>query len=80
MASLLILQTATDAGLGSCFVGVPPAREAEVRAEFGIPEDHDPVGVITLGHRADGETPSGSPRVRRRRPLGDLVHRGRWGA
>ena len=79
MASLLILQTATDAGLGSCFIGVPPARTAQVRAEFAIPDDHDPIGVITLGHRAEGETPSGSPRVRRRRPLGDLVHRGHWG-
>lgn len=79
MASLLILQTATDAGLGAAFVGVPPARTAEVRAEFAIPDDHDPVGVITIGHRADAETPSGSPRVRRRRPMEDVVHRGHWG-
>ncbi|MXG89703.1 nitroreductase family protein [Nocardioides sp. YIM 123512] len=79
MASLLILQTATDAGLGSAFVGVPPARTAQVRAEFAIPDDHDPVGLITIGHRADAESPSGSPRVRRRRPMGDVVHRGHWG-
>jgi len=79
MASLLILQTATDAGLGSAFVGVPPARTAEVRAEFAIPDDHDPVGVITIGHRADAEQPSGSPRTRRRRPMADVVHRGHWG-
>jgi nitroreductase len=79
MASLLILQTATDAGLGAAFVGVPPARTAEVRAEFAIPDDHDPVGVITIGHSAEAETPSGSPRVRRRRPMQDVVHRGHWG-
>ena len=78
MASLLILQTATDAGLGSCFVGVPPDRAATVRETFGIPEDHDPVGVITIGHRAEGERPSGSPRGRARRPLSELVHRGHW--
>ena len=65
MASLLVLQTATDAGLGSCFIG--------------IPDDHDPVGVITIGHRAEGERPSGSPRSRGRRDLATLVHRGRWG-
>jgi nitroreductase len=80
MASLLILQTATDAGLGSCFIGVPPDKDAAVRAEFAIPDDHDPVGVITLGHRAGGERPSGSPRSKPRRDLAELVHRGRWGA
>ena len=32
MASLLILQTAVDEGLGSCFFGIPPEREAAVRA------------------------------------------------
>ena len=79
MAGLLILQTATDAGLGSCFIGVPPDKDAAVREAFGIPDDHDPVGVITIGHRQGGERPSGSPRTRQRRPLDELVHRGRWG-
>lgn len=79
MASLLVLQTATDAGLGSAFIGIPPDRERAVRDAFGIPDDHDPVGLITIGHRAEGEKPSGSPRVRRRRPLAEVVHHGRWG-
>jgi nitroreductase len=79
MASLLILQTATDARLGSCFIGIPPDKESAVRAEFGIPDDHEPVGMIVIGHRAAGEKPSGSPTTRRRRDLGELVHRGNWG-
>jgi nitroreductase len=79
MASLLILQTATDARLGSCFIGIPPDKESAVRAEFGIPDDHEPVGMIAIGHRAAGEKPSGSPTTRRRRDLGELVHRGNWG-
>jgi nitroreductase len=79
MASLLILQTAVDEGLGACFFGIPPAHEAAVRAAFGIPGDHDPVGAITLGHRADAEIPSGSPTARKRKPLADVVHRGSWG-
>ena len=78
MASLLILQTATDEGLGSCFIGIPPERERAVRDAFGIPDDHDPVGVITIGHRAEAERASGSPRTRRRRDLAELVHRGHW--
>src|SRR5262245_45375133 len=52
MASLLILQTATDAGLASCFIGVPTDREAAVCEAFGIPDEFDPVGVVTIGHPA----------------------------
>ena len=81
MASLLILQTAVDEGLGACFFGIPPERDAAVRAEFGIPDDFDPVGVITIGHPA---TRRPAPRPARRpggarKPLDEVVHRGRWG-
>ena len=77
MASLLILLTAVDGGLGGCFFGVPPHADGAVREAFGIPDDHDPVGVITLGHPAGGGA-AGSPARRRRRPLEEVVHRGRW--
>jgi len=77
MASLLILQTAVDAGLGGCFFGVVPERADAVRAEFAIPATHDPVGVITLGHPADGGS-KGSPQRRARTPWRDVVHRGGW--
>ncbi|MFT4287712.1 nitroreductase family protein [Nocardioides sp.] len=77
MASLLILLTAVDEGLGACFIGVPPAREAAVHAEFAIPADWDPVGVITLGHPAAGGA-QGSPARRPRRPLEDVLHRSSW--
>jgi len=79
MASLLILQTMTDEGLGGLFFGIPPERVASVKQVFGIPEDHDPIGAITIGHRADGERPSGSPTTKARRDLRELVHRGTWG-
>jgi nitroreductase len=79
MASLLILQTAVDEGLGSCFFGVPPARDAAVRETFGIPAEFDPVGVITIGHRVEDTGNAGSPSRRRRKPLAEVVHRGRWG-
>jgi nitroreductase len=49
-----------------------------VRAEFGIDPDFDPVGVITLGHRTADAGNAGSPARRRRRPLEEVVHRGRW--
>ena len=79
MASLLILQTAVDEGLGSCFIGIPPGRDHAVREEFGIPDAYDPVGVITIGHRVEDTGNAGSPARRRRRPLKDVVHRGGWG-
>ncbi|GAA4756005.1 hypothetical protein GCM10023350_46900 [Nocardioides endophyticus] len=78
MASLLILQTATDAGLGSCFIGVPADKEGAVREAFAIPDEFDPIGVITIGHPADGGA-AGSPVRRARKPVADVVHRGRWG-
>ena len=79
MASLLILQTAVDAGLGGCFFGIPPQRVAAVREEFAIPDDFDPVGAITLGHPADEQGPAGSPSRRPRKDLAEVVHRGSWG-
>jgi nitroreductase len=79
MASLLILQTAVDAGLGGCFFGIPPAKVAAVRTEFAIPRAFDPVGAITLGHPAARTGAQGSPSRRRRKDTGEVVHRGSWG-
>ncbi|HEX2893007.1 MAG TPA: nitroreductase family protein [Marmoricola sp.] len=80
MASLLILQTAVDAGLGGCFFGIPVEKEAAVRAEFGIDPDFDPVGVITLGHRTSDTGAAGSPSRRARKSLDEVIHRGQWSA
>ncbi len=77
MASLLILQTATDAGLGACFFGVVPERREAVCATFAIPADHEPIGVITIGHPAPGGA-AGSPTRRARTPWTEVVHRGGW--
>lgn len=79
MASLLILQTVVDAGLGACFAGIPLTAEDAVRREFALPDDVDPVGVITIGHPAPtGTGAAGSPSRRARRATVDVVHRGRW--
>ena len=66
-------------GLGACFFGIEPHHDKAVREAFGIPDDFDPVGAITLGHRATEELPSGSPKARKRKPLADVVHHGSWG-
>lgn len=78
MAALLILQTATDHGLGSCFFGIPPDREQQVRATFAIPAGHDPIGAITIGHPAPDRGAAGSPSRRTRRVVAELIHRNSW--
>jgi nitroreductase len=78
MASLLILQTAVDEGLGACFFGVPPERTAAFRAEFGVPEAYTPIGAITVGHRVADTGAKGSPTRRARRTPDEVVHRGSW--
>ena len=77
MASLLMLQTAVDEGLGACFFGVPPEHVAAVRDEFGIPEEFEITGVVAIGHPADGGA-KGSPTRRPRKPRAEVIHRGGW--
>jgi len=77
MASLLILQTAVDEGLGACFFGVPGEYVDDLRSAFSIPADHTPVGAITVGHRDEDTGSQGSAARRERRT--NVVHRGQWG-
>lgn len=79
MASLLILQTAVDEGLGACFFGIPPTRIPAFREAFDVPEGYTPIGAITIGHPLEGGAP-GSPTRRGRRGIADVVHTGRWSA
>ncbi|AYY15119.1 nitroreductase family protein [Actinobacteria bacterium YIM 96077] len=76
MATLLMLLTAVDEGLGACFFGIPPERIPAFRETFGVPEQYTPIGATTIGHRAPDR---GSPSLRRgRRGREDVVHRGHW--
>lgn len=75
MAVLLILQTAVDEGLGAVYFGIVPEEVGPLRATFGIPPDHDPIGAVAIGH--DAEQRPADLRSRRR-PLGEMVHYGRW--
>jgi nitroreductase len=75
-ASLLMLLTAVDEGLGACFFGVPPERIDAYRTEFGVPEEYTPIGAIAVGYRAPDHR-SGSL-ARGRRPVAEVTHHGRW--
>lgn len=74
MAVMLLLLGAEEAGLGALLFRLHrPA--SQLRAEFAIPEEWEPIGAVALG-RPDPSAPAGPGR--RRRPLGDVVHRGAW--
>ena len=78
MAAMIMLLGAQDAGLASCFFGVPPERWPALRASFDVPEAWDPVGVISLGHPAPDVR---SPSLRRgRKPWEQTVSYGSFGS
>lgn len=78
MAALLMLLSAVDDGLAGCFFGLPGERLAAFRQAFAVPGDRSVVGVVSLGYPAEPlDRPS--PGGRRRRPLGEVAHLGRFG-
>ncbi|GAB3947895.1 hypothetical protein GCM10029976_078010 [Kribbella albertanoniae] len=77
MASLLMLQTVVDEGLGACFFGPPAETVPALLAEFGVPAGFDLIGLMSVGYRAPDKR---SPSLRRgRRTTAEVVHRGQWG-
>ncbi len=73
-ASLLMLLTAVDAGLGACFFGIPIERIDAYRAAFGVPARFTPIGAISIGYSDEPPRDLSS----RRKPKAETVHRGRW--
>lgn len=69
-ASMLILLTATNEGLGACFVGA--FDDAKVSEILGLPHDVRPIGLIALGY--PDENPGRPSRIQK----GNLVHHERW--
>ena len=75
-ASLLMLLTVVDEGLGACFFGVPPERMDAFRTAFGVPGEYTPIGCVSVGYRAEDRR---SPSLRRgRRTVEEVVHHGSW--
>lgn len=77
-ATMLILLSASDAGLGALFFGLRQ-RQAQVRAALGIPDGIEPLGAVALGWPDGQDRPSGSI-ARGRRPPEAVIHRGGWNA
>jgi nitroreductase len=75
MATLLILQTAVDEGLGAVYFGIVPEAVAPFRLAFGVPDDQEPIGAVAVGFDAEAEK---RDLRSRRRPLDEIVHLGHW--
>jgi nitroreductase len=69
-ASMLILLTATNEGLGASFVGA--FNDEKVPEILGLPEHVRPIGIIALGY--PGEKPTRLERIQ----SDNLVHYERW--
>jgi nitroreductase len=74
-ATMSMLLSAVDAGLGALFFGIFDGLPA-LRAAFGIPEHVTPIGAVALGW-PEPDKPSPSL-ARGRRPLSEIVRRGQW--
>jgi nitroreductase len=75
MAVEHLLLGAVDAGLGACLFGLFELEEEVLRA-LGVPAGWRAAGTIALGHPAPDRP--GLSADRPRRPLPEVVHRGRW--
>ncbi|MEX2159442.1 MAG: nitroreductase family protein [Dehalococcoidia bacterium] len=73
---MLLLLAVVNEGFSASLVGV--WNQDGVRTLLGIPQEHVPVGVVSVGQRAPDEAPQGSATTRPRRPLQDVLHRDRW--
>lgn len=80
MAVMTLLLAAEDLGLGALFFGVFRG-ERDLRLRLGIPPGLELLGAIALGHPAPRDAPAedlGRSASRRRRPPGEIIHRGSW--
>jgi nitroreductase len=81
MAVMTLLLAAEDVGLGALFFGVFRG-ERELRHRLGIPAGLELLGAIALGYPAatsqDAASGPGRSAGRGRRPVRQIIHRGRW--
>lgn len=73
----LLLLAAVDEGLGAGLLAL--ADTPALRALLALPDDVAPLGLVTIGHPDPERERGPGSAARGRRPLGALVHHGRWG-
>ena len=75
-ATMILLLSVVDEGLGALFFGLR-GSPGTLRAAFGIPPEWQAIGAVAIGWPEEDRGPVGSA-VRGRRPVEEVVHRGRW--
>lgn len=78
-AALLILLAVVDEGLGAVFFGIGSQAEIDdFRRRYGVPPEWKPIGALAVGYPDPDTDPVPPARASDRKPLSELVHRGRW--
>lgn len=73
-AMMMLLLAAVDEGLAAGFLG--SHAMPELKRELGIPDEVEPIGIVTIGHPAPDRR-SGSL-ARGRKDAAEVVHRETW--
>jgi len=76
-ATMLLLLGLTQEGLGSLFFALQKPAGPLLEA-LGVPDGWEPLGAVAIGWPSADDRPSTSAN-RPRKPLAEVVHRGRWG-
>lgn len=71
---MLLLLAATAEGLAAGFLG--SHAMPDLKQDLGIPEDVEPIGVVTLGHAAPDRRSTSL--ARGRKPEAEVIHRESW--
>lgn len=73
-AALLMMLTAVDADLGTCFFGIPIERIGAYRRAFDVPPEFMPIGAISIGYSTEPPRDLSA----RRKPTTETVFSSRW--
>jgi|SRR6266540_864055 len=76
-AAMLMLLAAVDEGLAALFFGMHPPDLSAFYTAHGVPGEFEAIGAIAVGYPAPDPIVS-SAHTRPRKPLEEIVHRGRW--
>jgi nitroreductase len=76
-AVMLLLLGVVAEGLGALFFRLRPGVAEGLRRSFEVPPEWSPLGALAVGRPVGDGGPGGSA-GRGRKPLVEVVHRGRW--
>ena len=77
-ALMLLLLAAVNEGLAAGFLDLDADGYAELKGFLAIPDEVEPIGLVTIGTPAPDRTSSSL--VRGRKALEEVVHRETWGS